>query len=209
MRKWPIRPCKEAPSAAEDAGAGAGGAREELPRGAVRLSGRDGAARGRSAASSARSPVPRGLPGERQNPGVHPAHPRGRFHRRRAHDQGGQRAPGRLRPRLPAGGPVREVLRPGEEGRAGGHRPAGAVRGRLRTRRTGRGSSRPSRRRTARRVAIVGAGPAGPDLRRRPRPARIPRDDLRGVPQSRRRAGLRHPGVPPAEGRSCRRRWTR
>ena len=37
-------------------------------------------------------------------------------------------------------------------------------------------------------------------LRRRPDPGRPRRDDLRGAAQARRRARLRHPGVPPAQG---------
>ena len=37
----------------------------------------------------------------------------------------------RLRPCLPPGEPVREVLRPRHQGRACGHRPSGALRGRL------------------------------------------------------------------------------
>ena len=36
-----------------------------------------------------------------------------------------------LRPCLPPGEPVREVLRPRHQGRACGHRPSGALRGRL------------------------------------------------------------------------------
>ncbi len=62
-------------------------------------------------------------------------------------------------------------------------------------------------------IAIIGAGPVGTGLRGRARAARLPGHDLRGAARRRRRAALRHPGVPPAQGKSstgrsgCSRRW--
>ena len=58
--------------------------------------------------------------------------------------------------------------------------------------------------RTGRRAAVIGSGPAGMAaafylLHRRPR-----RDDLRARPGTGRDAALRHPAVPPAEGRGAR-----
>ena len=61
--------------------------------------------------------------------------------------------------------------------------------------RAGRG--RPSTRRSP----IVGAGPSGLTVRPRPGPARLPDDRLRGQARARRHAALRHPRVPPAQGR--------
>ena len=69
----------------------------------------------------------------------------------------------------------------GEEGRAGRDRPARAVRGRLGTRTSGRGAADGrAADRQARRHRRGRAGRA--DLRRRPRPPRLSRDDLRGLP---------------------------
>ena len=89
----------------------------------------------------------------------------------------------------------------GKKGRAGGHRPAGAVRRRLRAERRRRSRSR-SRRAHGQGVAVVGAGPAGLTIagdlvKTGPR-----RDDLRGPPQGGRRADLRDPRVPSPQGAS-------
>ena len=124
----------------------------------------------------------------------------GDFAARHPEDQGDERAAGRLRARLPAGGAVREELRPGQEGRARRHRAAGALRRRLGG--ASRARSRPDMAAAERQdaSAIVGSGPAGHHRGRRPRPARPRGDDLRGAPRGRRRAHLRHPRVPPAQG---------
>ena len=53
---------------------------------------------------------------------------------------------------------------------------------------------------TGHEVAVIGAGPGGPHRGRRPRAPGPQGDHLRGAPQARRRAGLRHPGVPAAQG---------
>jgi len=52
---------------------------------------------------------------------------------------------------------------------------------------------------TGKKVAVVGSGPAD-HLRRVPDPEGPRRNDVRGAAQGRRRARLRHPGVPAPEG---------
>ena len=94
-------------------------------------------------------------------PGFIELHRRGRLRGRHQEDQGDQRPARRLRPGLPAGGAVREELRAGQEGRAGGHRPPRALPGRLgggAGADRGAASAAPA---TARSVAVVGSGPAG------------------------------------------------
>ncbi len=113
--------------------------------------------------------------------------------------QGDERPARRLRPGLSAGGPVREGLHPREEGRARGHRPPGAVRRRLRAAggqdrhpRAGEAQREKGRRRRRR--------SRGAHDRRRSGQAGLRRDDLRGPAQGGRRAGLRDPRVPTAQG---------
>ena len=65
-----------------------------------------------------------------------------------------------LRPRLPAGDPVRIQVRARHQGRAGGHRPSGALRGRLASRAFYRKAAEcPAQ--NGHKVAVIGAGPAG------------------------------------------------
>ncbi|MCK7512726.1 MAG: NAD(P)-binding protein [Desulfobacterales bacterium] len=91
-------------------------------------------------------------------------------------------------------------VRPGQEGRAGGHRQPRAVRGRLRAGDTAtvRCPRRPAP--TGKQVAVVGAGPAGltvaGDLVQLGHEVTI----FEALAQAGRGAGLRHPRVPPAQG---------
>ena len=108
-----------------------------------------------------------------------------------------QRPAGGDRPGVSAGASVRGRVRPGPQGRAGGHRSSRALRRRLgpwpRARRTATGRAiRPARRHRRRR-------PGWADRGRRAGPPRSRRDDLRGPAPARRRAVVRHPRVPPAQ----------
>ena len=102
-----------------------------------------------------------------------------------------------LRARLPAGVAVRVAVPHGQALQPGGHRPPGALRRRLgahaadpREREDhAQGEDRRHRRRALR---------AG--LRRRARAAGLRGHDLRGAACAGRRAALRHPGVPAAQG---------
>ena len=141
----------------------------------------------------------RRLPGRGQHPALHlvPA--------RRRRPLGGRIAPRRQRPAvrhrpgLPAGDAVRAGLPARQDGQAGRHRLPRALRRRL-----GAAPHRPARPRQAaadrqaRRDRRLRAG--RPDRRRRAGPGRPRRHHLRGLPRRRRRADLRHPRVPPAEG---------
>ena len=98
---------------------------------------------------------------------------------------------------VPAGDAVRVALRARHQGRAGGHRPAGAVRGGLRhgarrKERGARGEQRQARRGRRQR-------PGRADLRGRFEKARLRRDRVRGAAHAGRRARVRHSGVPPAQ----------
>ena len=115
-------------------------------------------------------------------------------------------APRRQRPALrdraglPPGEPVRGSLRPRQEGRAGRHRLAGAVRGRLGDGPPGRAAAHRAARPPAETRRHRGLRARRADRRRRAGQVRAPGDHLRGVPRRRRGADLRHPGVPPAQG---------
>ena len=125
---------------------------------------------------------------------------RGRLPGGRGQDPRGQRPAGHHRPRLPAGDPVRGLLHPGQQVRAAGHRLPRAVRGRLRARARARSGCPEIAPPTGKKVAIVGSGPAGlsaaGDLVRQGHAGHR----LRGPARDRRRADLRHPRVPPAQG---------
>ena len=163
-----------------------------------------GDARGRALPAVQEPGVHHRLPGARQHPALHrPAGARrhacrGRFTARR------QRPALRHRPRLSAGDPVRGGLPARQEGRrrwrsatSSASSPTGPT-----TIATARPPCPAS---TGKSVAIVGSGPGRPDRRGRARQARPHRDRLRGVPRRRRRADLRHPRVPPAQGHRPRR----
>ena len=104
----------------------------------------------------------RGLPCWRGDSGFHPALRKGHA-RGRAGSEEEEQPARHLRPGLPPGDAVRERLRPGQEGRTGGHRPAGALCGRLGT---ARRSAQPCEIAppTGKKVAVVGSGPGRPDL---------------------------------------------
>ena len=80
--------------------------------------------------------------------------------KKRPYDQRNERPPRRLRSRMPAGGPVREVLHPREEGRARRHRTPGALRRGPRDERREDRDPRAANQ-TGKKVAIVGSGPSG------------------------------------------------
>ena len=140
----------------------------------------------------------RRLPGGRAHPRVPRGVAQGDFAEGGRDPARRQRPAGRHRARLPAGSPVRGSVRPRQEGRAGRRRLAGALRRRLGGREhclpkepptpTGRPGGR-RRLRSRRADRRRRAGPHGP------RGAR-----LRGAARHRRRAPLRHPRVPPAQG---------
>ena len=104
-------------------------------------------------------PVGVDIPGFVDRPG------RGRPERRGRHPLRGQRPAGHLRPRLPAGDAVRGAVHPRQEGRAGGHRLPGALRGRLGPRAPAATST--SRRQPTGKAWPWSARPGRPDLRRR------------------------------------------
>ena len=116
----------------------------------------------------------------------------------RPHPEEPQQPARRLRPRLPPGGPVREGLRPEQEGQPGGHRPPGAAGGRLRGSQGGGGAAGDQ---AAHRQEGGGdrLRPGRADLRRRPGPGGPRGHHLRGPARAGRRAHLRHPRVPPAQ----------
>ena len=124
---------------------------------------------------------------------------RGRPRGRRGIAARRQRAALRHRPGLPAGDAVRGQVPARQEGQAGRHRRTSSG-----TWPTGPGSTPTSCRTphapSGQRVAIVGSGPAG--LTAAGELVKLgPRGDhLRGLPRAGRRADLRHPGVPPAQG---------
>ena len=53
---------------------------------------------------------------------------------------------------------------------------------------------------TGKKVGLIGSGPAEPGLRRRPHPDGPPGPRVRGAARTGRRAGVRHSGIPAAEG---------
>ena len=99
---------------------------------------------------------------------------------------------------MPAGDAVRGQVRARHQGRAGRDRPPRALRRRLAQRPCdGADNPAPAERPQGRGDRLR---PGRPDLRGRPRKARLRRDDLRGAAPCGRRARLRHPGIPSAEG---------
>ena len=145
----------------EDARAGRQAARLQLPGGEPRASTEELAMRGGPALPRVQEQALRGrLPRGRAHPRVPGRRGRRRLRRGRPDPAGRQRPARHHRPRLPAGSAVRGRLRPRQEGRARGHRLAGALRRRLGRRRTCRRSSPPPRR-PGFRVAVVGSGPGG------------------------------------------------
>ena len=109
-----------------------------------------------------------------------------------------QRPAGGLRARLSAGEPVRGHLRRGAQAQAGGHRTAGAIRGRLR-RRPGLGRDPGYLRRPGRRSRSSASGPAGLACAGDLAQGRRGRHHLRGAARGGRRAEVRHPRIPPPE----------
>ncbi len=107
--------------------------------------------------------------------------------------------PAHLRKSVPTGGAVRSRVRPRR--RRASRSPSAGSSASRRTTRLAQGEVRapamPAR--TGRKVAVVGAGPAGLTGRRRAGRARAQRHGLRSAPQAGRRAHLRHPRVPAAQ----------
>ena len=121
------------------------------------------------------------------------------FPRRLRRHHGDQPAAGGLRPRLPAGKPVRRRLHRRRDAGAGRDRPARALRRRHGDRRRldqhplHRAERLPGRHRRLR--------PGRHGLRRRHGEGRLRRHRVRGLPPAGRRAALRHSRFPPAERR--------
>ena len=164
-------------------------------------SARRGACARPSAACSARtSRASRGCPVGIDIPGFIQQDRRERSPRRLRHHHRHQPAAVGLRPRLPAGEPVRGRVHRRRHARAGGDRPARALRRRHRDHAKA-GPTFPyiEPTRLPRRHRRLGAG--RPGVRRRPGQGRLRRHGLRGVPRAGRRAALRHPRFPPAERR--------
>ena len=173
------------------------GAGAQLRRGRVRLQPRRRAARSRALPRVPRRAVRARLPGRRRHPGLHPAHRRARPARRLRHAHRHQPAARGLRPRLPAGEPVRRRLHGRRHARAGRDRPARALRRR-------HGDPRGLGQRAVRRAGALsgrhrrlGSGRNG--VRGRHGQGRLRGDRLRSVPPAGRRAALRHPRLPPAQ----------
>ena len=157
----------------------------------------DALGRGRALSAMRQARLCLGLPGRRADSAVHQGAARGRYARRGRGDAGEEQPAGHLRPRLPAGIAVRGGLYRRQEGPIGRHRPAGALRGRLRPARA------PQARAACPGYRPQGRGgrlrPCGAHLRGRPGQAGPQGDDLRVAARARWRAGLRHPGIPPAQ----------
>ena len=142
-------------------------------------------------------------------PGFLKANAEAELARVRAHLQAHDPVPERARSRLP--GAVRGAL-PARRGRRGDRhprqpplrrRPGPQVDARRGHRSAACRSS--SSRQTGRRAAVIGSGPAGHGRRLLPAAIAGPRRDrLRARPGARRHAPLRHPAVPPAQGRGPR-----
>ena len=150
---------------------------------------RRGHGRGRRAASTARiTPCVAGCPVGIRHPRLYRQGGRGRLRRPPTMILSRRQRPARhLRPRLPPGEPVRGQVRPGHQGRAGGHRPAGALCGRLGTPSTGR-PTWPAATRQRAQGGRHRLRPRRSDLRRRPGPHGLRRHGVRGLPHRRRRA---------------------
>ncbi len=180
-----------------DAGARGPASRPRLPRGERRLHGGPRGLRGRALPALPGRGVRRRLPGERADPGIHPRGGDGRHGRRREDPALGQSAAGDLRARLPAGVAVRVGVQPRQALQPRGDRAPRALRRRLGAHAApdgegadhAQGEDRRHRRRAL-----------GPGVRRRARAAGLPGHDLRGAARRGRRAPLRHPGIPAAEG---------
>ena len=118
-----------------------------------------GAARGRALHPVRQADLHRGLPGAHRHPDLHPPPAAARHRGGRGHHPRVQPVPVGVRPRLPAGEPVRGAVRAGQgQDGAGGDRPPGALRRRPRQAAAG---APPVFERTLGKVAIVGSGPGG------------------------------------------------
>ncbi len=139
-----------------------------------------------------------GLPGRRAHPAVHQGAARRRHGRRGRGDEGQEQPAGHLRPRLPAGVAVRGDTacwrRRASRSPSAGWSASSA---------TSRCASTPARAvpapPTGRKVAVVGSGPAGLTCAVDLAQAGPQGDHLRVAAPARRRADLRHPGVPSAQ----------
>ena len=120
-----------------------------------------GARRGRPLLFLLRRAVPDGLPDLDRHPDVHPRNPDRQPARRGRDDLRAEHPRRHVRPRLPHRAALRRGLRArGGRGQAGQDRPAAALRHRYRDGRRTRSSS-PAPPASGKRVAVVGAGPAG------------------------------------------------
>ena len=154
--------------------------------------------RGRALHPVRQADLHRRLPGVDRHPALHPP-PAGARPRRRARGHlRVEHLPVDLRPRLPAGVAVRGAVHHRQEDGVGRHRPARALRRRQRAGRPRRCRRRSPPSDKLGKVAIVGSGPAGLAVRRRPGALRRRRHRLRGAARGGRRAPLRHPVLPPA-----------
>ena len=152
--------------------------------------------------------VPEQVPEPHRHPGLPQGERRGQLAGVDADLQAHDPVPVRARARLP--GPVRGAL-PARRGGRGDRDPRlpplrrrPGHQGRCSTTASTRPCRSRSSRKTGRRVAVIGSGPAGHGGRLLPADLRPRRDGLRARPGARRHAPLRHPAVPPAQGRGPR-----
>ena len=119
---------EEEQEAGEDARAGAEAENPEFQRGGARLYEGKRPPGGVALPRLQEARLRRGLPGRREDPGIHQEGQGGRLHGRHPHHKGDEQPSRRMRPRLPPGVAVREQVRARKEGGAHRGRPARAVR---------------------------------------------------------------------------------
>ena len=180
---------------------------KNFQRGRAGLYRRNGAGRSTALPELQEHALRHGLPGQCAYSGLHRKDRRGRLRGARIRSSRSPLLPaGGLRPCLPAGDAVRRQVRARHQGRTGRHRPSGAFCCRLAITHTATVATQSAAPKNGHKVAVIGSGPAGltcaGDL------AKLGYDvtDLRSAAPCRRRAGVRHPGVPSAEVASCRRK---
>ena len=173
----------------------------QLRRGRPGLHAGAGAGRGRALPRCKKPDLRGGLPGRDRHPAASSApSQQGDFAAAPRIAQGEEQPAGHLRARLPAGKPVRGALRPGAR------RSSPVAIGRLerfvadweRAHRPTR--CPPTSTPTGKKVAVIGCGPGRADLRRRPGQLGHEVTIFEAFHEHRRRARLRHPRVPPAQG---------
>ena len=147
------------------------------------------------------------VPGGGEGPGVRGPGPQPGLQGGGGQDARGQRPAGHHRPGLSPGGPVRGLLRP--RARSSSPLAIGYLERFIADweAESGEVGLPPRAPATGKKVAMRRQRPRRPDRRRRPGPEGPRRHRLRGPARDRRRARLRHPRVPPAQGhRAARRR---